>query len=1697
MAHLFLAMILLIPSLMIGGDKTLAASSGWSIIDGGGANGLNVNQTMPAETPSIAEWNGEIYVAWRERIQTTPAIYQIRVKKFNGSGWVSVDGNHPINGLNADVTRDVGSPELAVYNNALYLTWLERNASYNNQVRVKKYNGTLWTNAEGGTNVGINVDPSVSALSPKLTAYKGELYAIWTEASKVRAKKYDGTTWTSIDGGGTGGLNINPSSGAGTPIMTVMGDDLYAAWYEFMTGPSYQLRVLRYDGSNWAVADGGVGLNRSAARFPINPSLTAMNDVLYMAWTEPINSTDEQVRVKKFEGGVWSSIDGDGNNGISITPGARSNTVKLVTLSNELYAIWSENSGVWANGIPIFKVRVKKYDGNGWTFAESGKNGGLNVYSDRTATTPSIVSMNEALYAVWSENDRTVTNIRAGRYTPPPPPSVNGVTVTPVTASIQQGGSRQLTASVDAVGEAATTVTWSSSDTTNKVTVDNAGIVRVTRDATPGDYLITATSTHDNSKKATATVTVTYAPAVNSVTVNPSTASLLQGESTQLTASVASVGGARTTVTWSSDDTNNKVTVNGTGKVAVAADTAPGDYTITATSTFDTSKKGSAVITVAYAPAVTSVNVTPNTDSMMQGESRQLLATVDTVGGAATTVTWSSSDVDNKVAVSETGFVTVAPDAVPGLYSVTATSTIDSSKSDTATITVIYAPAVHGVTVTPDPASIVQGDSLQLGASVDVVGGASTDVTWSSSDISGKVLVSNTGNVTVAPDAVPGNYIITATSVEDSSKAGTSTVTVTYAPAIQEISIQPDSTRVSQGRSMQLAATVTAVGGADATVHWTSSDDSNKVTVSNTGYVSVSLDAEPGDYTIMASSVFDSSKTATATIKVTYAPAVNSVVVNPDTASLMQGESRQLEAIVDITGDADVMVTWSSNDIKSKVNVDDTGYVTVAADAEPGKYIISATSTVDSSKKGNMNLTVTAAPTYTIAGIENQNLQSVLLGYDSGSQETITVPVQHTGTGKLVNLSASLGGNDRDAFVITQPAVELEAGDKTSFNLHAIDGLPAGTYTATVTLTAVHMLPVTFNVTQAVNLPNAPANPRHLTAESGHGKVTLKWDMEPDITKYRIYMATDADPNHRVEVNEQATSPYTIPDLINGTKYYFVVKAENAGGLSEASNLVTAIPSDNPGIPTDVTATPGDGQVVVKFNPPVDDGGSPIKEYEVTVSPGERKVTGQASPITITGLSNGTRYTFTVKAVNEAGKSAPSASSNAVVPTATSVPPINSPGTPSTSTAPGPSNTPAQPAPTGVDILVNGKAESAGQATVTKRDQQTALKIVVDQKKLNDRLVEEGRHAVVTIPINQSYDVFVGELTGQMIQTMENYEAVLEFKTDQASYMVPADQIRISELAKQIGGATDLQAIKVQVEIASPTAAEQNIVNRATAQKELTLVAPPLNFMVNAIRGEQSVEIKNFDVYVRRSIVIPEGVDPTKITTGVVVEPDGSVRHVPTKVLNTNGRYEAQINSLTNSTYAVVWHPLEFSDVVHHWGKDAVNDMGSRMIVEGFSDGTFNPDQAVTRAEFATMVIRGLGLRTESGDTSFLDVQLGQWYSGAIQAAHNYGLINGYEDGTFRPDDTITREQAMVILEKAMQITGLKAKLNDDSPEAMLQSFHDGTAVSSWARIGAADSVKSGLVQGRSQSVLVPQGKMTRAEVATMLRRLLQKSDLI
>lgn len=227
------------------------------------------------------------------------------------------------------------------------------------------------------------------------------------------------------------------------------------------------------------------------------------------------------------------------------------------------------------------------------------------------------------------------------------------------------------------------------------------------------------------------------------------------------------------------------------------------------------------------------------------------------------------------------------------------------------------------------------------------------------------------------------------------------------------------------------------------------------------------------------------------------------------------------------------------------------------------------------------------------------------------------------------------------------------------------------------------------------------------------------------------------------------------------------------------------------------------------------------------------------------------------------------------------------------------------------------------------------------------------------------------------------------------------------------------------------------------------------------------------------------------------MESDGTVRHVPTQLVVIDGKNYVKLSSLTNSTYSIIWNPLEFSDVSQHWAKDDVNDMGSRMIISGIGNGLFNPDQAITRAEFTAIIVRGLGLKLEEGTSPYSDVKAESWYNSAINTASAYNLITGFEDGTFRPNDKITREQAMVIISKAMTLTSLKAKLPVQSTDITLGSFEDAAEAASWAQSSIADSVQAGIVSGRSSSKLAPKDNITRAEVASIMKRLLQKSELI
>jgi len=696
---------------------------------------------------------------------------------------------------------------------------------------------------------------------------------------------------------------------------------------------------------------------------------------------------------------------------------------------------------------------------------------------------------------------------------------------------------------------------------------------------------------------------------------------------------------------------------------------------------------------------------------------------------------------------------------------------------------------------------------------------------------------------------------------------------------------------------------------------------------------------------------------------------------------------------------------------------------------------------------------------------------------------------------------ANDGGNPITGYIITSQPEGLTATGTTS--PITVTGLTNGTaYTFTVVaVNGIGNSPQSASSTSVMPLA-PPAAPTGVTAVAGNGEATVSFTPPANnggsaITGYKVI----SEPGGITATG--TTSPITITGLTNGTAYTFKVVATNSVGDSPESAASTSVtptaPAGSPGAPTNVTAVAGNGQATISFTPPVDDGGNPITGYIVTSHPGSLTTTGTTSPITITGLTNGTSYTFTVKAINAAGSSAASIVSSAVVPSA----PTGGNGGNSGGNSGGDSGGGANGGTSGssneeaVIVLVNGKEESAGTATTGKRNDQTLLTIAVDQKKLDDKLAAEGQGAVVTIPVKTKSDVIIGELNGQMIKNMENKEAVLVLQTDNATYTIPAHEINIDAIFAQLGKPANLTDIKVRIEISASKAETVKLAENAAEKGTFSLVMPPLEFDITAVYGNQTVNVTKFNAYVERTVAIPDGIDPNKITTGVVIEADGSVRHVPTQVTKNGARYFAKINSLTNSTYAVVWNPIEFSDVAKHWAKSAVNDMGSRMVIDGTGGGKFTPNRDITRAEFAAILVRGLGLKPESGATAFSDVKASDWYSGVINTAYAYRLIDGFEDGTFRPQDKITREQAMLILSKAMALTGLVDTLSVQSADATLRPYEDAAKVAKWAQTGVVDSVQAGIVTGRSADTLAPKANMTRAEVAAIIQRLLQKSELI
>ena len=573
---------------------------------------------------------------------------------------------------------------------------------------------------------------------------------------------------------------------------------------------------------------------------------------------------------------------------------------------------------------------------------------------------------------------------------PAPAPTVTKVTVSPSSAALKRGSTQRFTASVAGDNNPPKTVNWSLAGNNGGTSISADGVLTVGPNQSPSPITVKATSTADSSKYGTAGATVsapTPAPAppkpptVTGVSINPFSATVNRGSTKQFTASVMGSNNPDKTVKWSLSGDNGGTKIDSSGLLTVGASQS-GNITVKATSTADSSKSKTSVVTVPKpatpappkppaTPTVTGVSINPFSATVNRGSTKQFSASVMGSNNPEKTVKWSLSGAVQDSTISDSGLLKIGEKQGAGAITVKATSTVDPSKSATAAVTVPMPTTVTGVIISPLSASVNRGSTKQFSATVAGTKDVPKTVKWSVSGAGSGTSINDKGLLTVGANQTPATLTVKATSTADSSKSGTASVTVPGAatPTVTKVSVSPSPITVNKGSTKQFTAAVEGTNSPAKTVKWSVSGAGAGTSINDKGLLTVGANQSSGTLTVKATSTADGSKSGTASVTVPAAatptptkPTVTKVSVSPSPVTVKQGSTKQFSATVTGTNSPAKTVKWSLTGAGSGTSINDKGLLTVGANQSSCTLTVKAASTADSSKSGTAAVTVPAPP---------------------------------------------------------------------------------------------------------------------------------------------------------------------------------------------------------------------------------------------------------------------------------------------------------------------------------------------------------------------------------------------------------------------------------------------------------------------------------------------------------------------------------------------------------------------------------------------------------------------------------------------------------------------------------------------------------------------------------------------------------------
>ncbi|KOP67910.1 S-layer protein [Bacillus sp. FJAT-18019] len=577
----------------------------------------------------------------------------------------------------------------------------------------------------------------------------------------------------------------------------------------------------------------------------------------------------------------------------------------------------------------------------------------------------------------------------------------------------------------------------------------------------------------------------------------------------------------------------------------------------------------------------------------------------------------------------------------------------------------------------------------------------------------------------------------------------------------------------------------------------------------------------------------------------------------------------------------------------------------------------------------------------------------------------------------------------------------------------------------------------------------APTNLKVLDVTSS--TIQLGWDPVTSQDQQPITYNVYQDGQRVAAVTD---SVYEATELMPDTLYEFQVSALDAQGTeSDRSDVLTVITEsvEIPGAPVwtsgelDFTDIMQDSVTMSWPEATADDGVEEYRVYLKGLTEPIVSVTNDVYSYTASGLEPDTRYHFTVKAYNAAGESAGLHGSVTTKAAAVDKSELNrwidtaQRRLDETSEGSSPGQYPAA-----ARSRLRAAIESA--RAVTEREDVTAMEVKEAISALQAAI--------------RSYDAAVVPSPGN--------PALPENPSP------PISRPDSSPIGNVLSGDSRLKLIEVL--IGGTAAVLTPAFNESTTEYRLDTEAESVQLRIEAAHGKATVLLGEQPVKKDQVIELKEGDNLLKL---VVRAENGTTR---TYQLNIHRKAKAAEEQPKPEP-----KPLVFTDTAGHWASSAIEQAVELGIVDGYPDHSFKPDRQVTRAEFMVMMAKALNGQGNSGNLSFKDSSLiGSWALEAIQWAVSEGLVKGYEDGSFRPNQSVNRAEMAALITRFLGL----------APQETKSGFQDQQDIPTWAEKEIAAAAEAGIVNGRSGNRFAPRESATRAEAVIMILRMLENEKL-